>query len=81
MATKVHFHTADEMAQLLATIIAGTAGGTTGRWRKLIGRVEKLSTWNNVRCNWRVHPSGSAQEQRIIDQAAEVVRSEHPYVG
>ena len=80
MATKVHFLSADELAQLLASVIAGVAGGTAGRWRKLIGPVEQLPTWCNVRCNWRIEPRGTEAQREVIEQAAAVVKVGHPYV-
>ena len=80
MATRIHFHTADELAQLLATVIAGVAGGTAGRWRRIIGHFEKLPTWNNVHCNWRIAPGGNGVERAEVEQAAAIVRAEHPYI-
>ena len=80
MATRIHFHMADELAQLLATVIADVAGGTAGKWRRIIGHVEKLPTWNNIHCKWRIAPGGSDAERAVIEQAAAIVRAEHLYI-
>lgn len=80
MATKLHFHTAEELAQLLASVIAGVAGGTPGKWRKVIGPVERLPTWCNIHCNWRITPKGTDEQREIVEQAVAVVRAEHPYI-
>lgn len=64
---------------LLATILAGVAGGTKTSWRRLIA-IEPLQAWQHVRFNWRLLRSGNAKEQRALDQAMDVVRAEHPYI-
>lgn len=69
----------DEIANLLAEILAGAAGGTHERWLELIGPVEALPIWLNVKCNWRVTPIATGDELRAILAAVEVVRAEHPY--
>jgi hypothetical protein len=66
---------------LLAEILWGAAGGDVADWSKAIGDVEKLPTWSNVRSNWALHPSGSAEQLVAIEKAAEVVRAAHPYVA
>ena len=72
--------TADQTRTLLATLLAGAAGGTEAKWRRLIGEMELLPSWKYVRFNWRVAPTGSVKEREAIDKAVEVVRTEHPYV-
>ncbi len=78
MATRVHFPTPDELTDLLATVIAGVAGGTKARWRKAIGPVEQLPTWCNIHCNWRVTARGSDEDRAVVEQAVAIVRAEHP---
>ena len=68
------------MANLLAEILTGAAGGTRERWLELIGPVEPLPIWLNVKCNWRISPTATGEELRAILAAVEVVRAEHPYV-
>jgi hypothetical protein len=65
---------------MLAAVIAGVAGGSQARWRNLLGPIERLPTWKHVTHNWRVSPAGTAAERRIIEQAVQVVRAEHPYI-
>lgn len=73
--------TPDELAEILVTMLVGAAGGTPAKWRKALGPVEKLPTWQNVRCNWRVSPKGSAADLATIEKAVEIVREAHPYVA
>ena len=69
------------MADLLAEVVSGVAGGSKAAWRKRIGPVERLPTWRHVTPNWRVAPTGSVQQRSMIEHAVEIVRAEHPYVG
>ena len=80
VATQLHFHTPDELADLLATVITGVAGGSKPRWRKAIGPITQLPTWRIVRSNWRVEPRGSDEDCALVEQAVAVVRAEHPYI-
>lgn len=83
MATKpaVTFLTAVELAELLATVVKGVAGGTKIAWKNAIGPVERLPTWRHVTHNWSVSPRGTAEQRRIVEQAVQVVRAEHPYIA
>jgi hypothetical protein len=72
--------TPDQMADLLATLLEGAAGGTHEHWLKVLGPVEQLPTHLNIRCNWRVHPKAGKRDLAAIKEAIEIVRAEHPYV-
>lgn len=73
--------TPNEMRDLLAEMLEGAAGKTRAYWRKAIGPVEHLTPIHmHVRCNWRVHPQGTAGDVEVIGRAVEIVRSQHPYV-
>jgi len=73
--------TPTELQQLLAQVIAGVAGGSEKIWRTKIGPVAQLPIVLHPRSNWSVSPMCGTADHRIIDQAVEVVRAEHPYVG
>jgi len=73
--------TPEEMRELLATLLEGAAGETHEGWLRAIGPVEKLPTHTNVRCNWAVHPKGTAAQKKAITRAVELVREQHPYVA
>ncbi|MDB5575593.1 MAG: hypothetical protein JWR80_769 [Bradyrhizobium sp.] len=73
--------TPNELADILAIMLAGAAGGTKAKWRKIIGTVEKLPTWANVRSNWRVYPKASPADLATIGKAVEIARAAHPYVA
>lgn len=77
----ITFCSAAEIADLLATVIQGVAGGTKAGWRKAIGPVERLPTWQYVRFNWRVSPTGSPAQRETIESAVQIVRPEHPYIA
>jgi hypothetical protein len=73
--------TSVELRDLIAHLLAGVAGGSEAKWRKLIGEVEALPIVFHPRSNWRVAPTGSAGEREAIDKAVVVVRDAHPYVS
>ena len=77
----ISFPAPAEMATLLAEVVSGVAGGTNADWRKRIGVVERLPTWKHVTHNWRVQPSGTAEQKDVIERAMQVVRAAHPYVA
>lgn len=71
----------NELAALLAHILADTTDGDEESWREIIGPVHKLPVIDNVQCNWVVIPGGTAKQRSAVAKAVEVVRAEHPYVG
>lgn len=77
----IHMHTPDELGELLATLLAGAAGGTREDWATKVGVVEKLPIAMNVASNWQVTLSGKAADKKAIDQAVDIVRAQHPYVA
>lgn len=72
--------TVEEARDMIAHVLAGLAGGAESAWRKLIGPIARVPTWQHVRYNWIVQPSGTADQREWIMKAVEVVRAEHPYV-
>lgn len=72
--------TPDGLRDTLVEILVGVAGGTAERWRSCIGEVEYLPLAANVRSNWRVEPTGTAEELATIARAVEIVRDAEPYV-
>ena len=72
--------TAADIRALLSHLLAGVAGGSEAKWAKLVGEVEALPIVFHPRSNWRVQPSGSAEELEAIEKAVAVVREAHPYV-
>jgi hypothetical protein len=61
-------------------ILTGACGKSEAHWRRCVGEVEALPILFNVRCNWRVHPKGSAKDLRCVAAAVEVVRRDRPWV-
>jgi hypothetical protein len=72
--------TPGEMAELLATLLEGAAGGSHDHWLNALGPVEQLPTHLNLHCNWRVQPKAGKRDLAAIKRAIEIVRAEHPYV-
>lgn len=77
----VQLQSAEDIADVLATVITGVAGGDKASWLKLIGPIERLPTWKYVRFNWHIDPSGSDAQREVICRALEVMRSAHPYIA
>lgn len=73
--------TPSTLRETLVTILTGAAGGTEERWRECVGEVEKLPLATNVRCNWRVTPTGTAKERDAVERAVAIVAAEEPYVS
>jgi hypothetical protein len=73
--------TPGELRDTLVRILTGAAGGTEAKWRKAVGKVEKLSLAFNINSNWAINPTGTAGELATIAQAVDVVRAAHPYVS
>ena len=76
----ITFPASSELADLLAEIVAGVAGGSKVACRKRVGDVERLPAWRHVTHNWRVTPTGTAEQREVIERAAQIVRAEHSYV-
>lgn len=72
--------TPDGLRALLAHLLAGATGGPEARWRDLVGAVEALPIVFHPRSNWRIEPTGTAEELEAIGKAAQLVRNAHPYV-
>ena len=71
--------TADEIRDLLATLLAGAAGGTEAEWTALVGPVTVHPIWLKAACNWRVEPNGTTDQIEAIEKAVAVVAEAHPY--
>lgn len=77
----VHIPTAEELADILATILEGAVGGDDkAGWAKIVGPVEILPILTNVRSNWAAHPKGNKAKMAAIEAAVAIVREKHPYV-
>lgn len=72
--------TPDELRDLLATILAGAAGGDATAWLKLIGPVTRVHLAVSPATNWALSPTGTPAKRKVVAQAIGIVRAEHPYV-
>ena len=72
--------TPDELRDLLATLLAGAAGGAKATWREKVGPVATRPILEDIRSNWRVSPKGDADDLTAIGKAVDVVRTANPYV-
>ena len=70
-----------ELRDLIAHLLAGVAGGSEAKWRKLVGDVEALPIVLHPRSNWRVAPNGTSSERAAIEKAVAIVCDAHPYVA
>lgn len=71
----------DHIRDLLAHLLANVAGKTETHWKKRIGEVTALPIVFHPRSNWRIEPTGKADELQAIAKAADIVRAAHPYVA
>jgi hypothetical protein len=70
---------ASELEHLLATMLAGVVGGDESSWKAAIGAVQVLDIVWHPKCNWKVKPTGSAEQIAAIEAAAAVLAEAHPY--
>ena len=80
MEAAKRIETVEQARDMVAHVLAGVGGGLANTWRQLIVPVARVPTWQHVRYNWIVQPSGTADQREWIMKAVEVVRAEHPYV-
>lgn len=64
---------------LLVELLAGATGKSEAHWRNVLGEIEVRPLAMNVRGNWFVGPTGSADDVEAAEKAIDLVRREHPY--
>lgn len=69
-----------DIANTLARMLAGAVGRDQAHWLGLIGPVEWLPVATSVKSNWRISPIATGDDLSAIVAAAELLRTEHPYV-
>jgi hypothetical protein len=69
-----------DIANMLAEMLMGAAGGKKQFWLEQIGPVEFLPVAKNVKSNWRAAPIATGDNLAAISKAIELLRAEHPYV-
>jgi hypothetical protein len=72
--------TASELRDILVRDIIRAHGGSTARWRRVVGPVKVYSRSTHAHCNWEVRPSGSPHDVAIAEQAIDAIRPRLPYV-
>lgn len=73
--------TPEELRTILATVLAGAAGGSEEHWREVIGPVTQRSLMKSIQTNWTVAPNATDEELETVERAVEIVRGAYPYVG
>jgi hypothetical protein len=72
--------TASELRDVLVRDIVRSNGGSTIRWRRVVGEVKVYSRSTHAHCNWEATPSGSAHDVSIAERAIDAIRPRFPYV-
>lgn len=72
--------TASELRDILVRDITRTHGGSTARWRRVVGPVKVYSRTTHAHCNWEARPSGSPHDVAVAEQAIDAIRPRLPYV-
>jgi hypothetical protein len=72
--------TASELRDILVRDITRTHGGSTARWRRLVGSLKVYSRTTHAHCNWEARPSGSPHDIAIAEQAIDAIRPRFPYI-
>jgi hypothetical protein len=72
--------TASELRDILVRDIIRTQGGSTARWRRVVGRMKVYSRTTHAHCNWEARPSGSPHDVAIAERAIDAIRSRFPYI-
>jgi hypothetical protein len=72
--------TATDIGDMLADMLTGAVGGTRDRWLDLIGPVKMLPIATHIHCNWSVSSIATGDDLAAINEAARLVREQHPYI-
>lgn len=73
--------TADQLIDLLIARLLRDHGGQKHKWRKIVGPVQIYARETHPHCNWAIHPVGSAAEIEMVEQLADEVRLNRPFVA
>ena len=73
--------TAAELRTILVGMLASRAGGDPERWDATLGEIQILRLSTGRRSNWSVMANGSESENAAIDEAADILRGQQPYVS
>ncbi len=71
---------AADLRSMLIEILVGTVDADRARWEKSVGSISVGRTETGFDCNWTLKVKGSRVEREAVARAAEIMRSEYPYV-
>jgi hypothetical protein len=69
-----------ELTDLLVARLVRGQGGTSQRWRRLLGSVRLYDVATHPHCNWSINPTGTIPEIAYIERLLDEVRISHPIV-
>lgn len=61
-------------------MLAGVTKPDEAYWSNLIGDLQRVHLSTNPKANWKVTPTGKANNVETIHVVVEIVQREHPYV-
>lgn len=73
--------TANDILDLLIARLIRTGGGTKRAWRLAVGPVQVYDPSTHAHCNWSVSPSGSVQQNALIEEVLDDLRLAYPIVA
>lgn len=73
--------TATDLRDLIVRRLVREKGGSTLRWRTVLGEIRVYSRITHAHCNWDARPSGTIGDVTLVEQAVDYVRLHHPFVA
>jgi hypothetical protein len=73
--------TAIELRDLIVRRLIRENGGSTLRWRNVIGELRVYSRHTHAHSNWDARPSGASGDVALVERAVDQVRLQHPFVA
>ncbi len=70
-----------ELRQLLVATLVRAHGDSRAKWRRAVGEIRIYPRDTHAHCNWEVWASGTVTEIAAVEQAVDMVRADHPWVG
>ena len=72
---------ASELQERIVRALVRSSGGSSRRWRIVIGPIRLHDTRTHPHCNWSVAPSGAVREVAEVERLLDTIRLEYPIVG
>ena len=71
---------ASALQNLIISQLVRRRGGTTRRWRTVVGAIRIYDPATHPHCNWAVSPSGEIRDVAQVEALLDQLRLDHPLV-